>query len=206
MTTKQRLLLFLYSNKNIAGSALALLGLVLFFAGIISAFWYLIVPGLYAIGWLVAPQSEDVTLRLQQQMSAEEIRQQLNELSQLAKRKLPKELSTTVESIKTTILEILPFIADASLGNKDVYTVRETALTYLPNTLQNYFNLPPAYANYHPIRDGKSARQLLEEQLTLLDKEMKEIAVDLHQADSQQLLAHGRFLRDRFQESESWLT
>ncbi|MEZ4518057.1 MAG: hypothetical protein R3C44_14970 [Chloroflexota bacterium] len=206
MTTKQRVLMFVYSNRNIWGAALALVGLLLYFTGIIDRFWYLIVPGLYAIGWLIAPQSEAVDLQLRQEMSADEIRHQLDELSRVARKKLPKDLAAQVDSIKNTIIGMLPLLVNANPADKDVYTVRETALHYLPDTLQNYLNLPSAYANYHPIKDGKTAKQLLSEQLALLDEEMKEIAVDLNKADSQKLLAHGRFLRDRFQESESWLT
>lgn len=198
--------MFVYSNKNIAGCALALIGLLLYFTGIIDRFWYLIVPGLYAIGWLIAPQSPAVDVQMRQEMSADEIRQQLNELSKIAKRKLPKDLAAQVESIKATIIDMLPLLVNAGPSDRDVFAVRQTALQYLPDTLQNYLNLPPAYANYHPIKDGKTARQLLSEQLAMLDEEMKEIAVDLNKSDSQKLLAHGRFLRDRFQESESWLT
>ena len=65
---------------------------------------------------------------------------------------------------------------------------------YLPTALQNYLSLPPAFANLHPVRDGKTARQLLNEQLDILDPEMKEIVVDISANDTQKLLAHGRFL------------
>lgn len=45
---KLRLLLTLYSNGNIAGCALALLGPVLLFAGVIGPGWLFITAGLYA--------------------------------------------------------------------------------------------------------------------------------------------------------------
>jgi len=48
MTRKQRILLFLYSTPNIVGSLLGILGLALFFFGVIGRFWLLIVVGLYA--------------------------------------------------------------------------------------------------------------------------------------------------------------
>ena len=49
-----RLLLFVYSNGNIAGSVLALLGPALLFGGVVREGWLLITAGLYAAGFLLA--------------------------------------------------------------------------------------------------------------------------------------------------------
>jgi hypothetical protein len=206
MTTKQRLLLFLYSNKNIVGCLLALAGLALYFTGIIDRFWYLIVPGLYAVGWLITPGNPAFDLRLRQEMSAEEIRDRLNELERVARKRLPKESAAHVSSIKQTIEEILPAITNLDSPDQSIFALRQTVMQYLPDTIQNYLALPPAYANVHPVKEGKTAKQLLEEQLRLLDEEMKAIAIDINKADTQRLLAHGRFLEERFQTAESWLT
>lgn len=62
---KRRLLLFLYSTPHIVGSVLGLLGLGLFFAGIIKSYWYFIVAGLYVIGVLATPKSPTYELRLE---------------------------------------------------------------------------------------------------------------------------------------------
>jgi hypothetical protein len=58
------------------------------------------------------------------------------------------------------------------------------------NICSSVLNLPRAYANAQPIKDGKTARQLLVGQLDILDREYK--------SDSQRLMAHGRFLQDTF--------
>lgn len=68
-------------------------------------------------------------------------------------------------------------------------------------TSQGYMNLPKAYANLQPVKDGKTAKQLLVEQLTLLDIEMKEVVQEVYRNDTQKLIAHGRFLQDKFQKS-----
>ncbi|HES75464.1 MAG TPA: hypothetical protein ENO09_00500, partial [bacterium] len=44
---------WLYSNGNLLGSALALLGLGLYFSGLIGGDWWWIVPGLYLAGFLI---------------------------------------------------------------------------------------------------------------------------------------------------------
>lgn len=197
--TSQQLWLYLYSTKNIVGSVLGILGILLFFAGIINSFWFLIVIGLYAIGVLVAPANAHFDLSLRQQLSVDELRAELDQLVRTVQKKLPSELFAKVESIRQSILSILPFIADVNAADHDTFVIRKTALEYLPETLQNYLNLPPAFANLHPVRNGKTARQLLGEQLDLLDQQMKEVVVDYAKNDTQKLLAHGRFLQSKFQ-------
>jgi hypothetical protein len=210
MGANQRLLLFLYSNGNIAGSALGILGLILFFIISVmlggSALLLLIVPALYAIGWLAAEMlgSPAAELRVRQQLTAEEIRDQLEALVRSIRKQVPREILAKVESIKDSILEILPNIVDITSADRDIYTIRQTALDYLPETMENYLKLPPAFRTLHPIKDGKTAKQLLLEQLDVLDREMQQIVVDFYRNDSQKLMAHGRFLESRFHETDIW--
>ncbi len=207
MSTRQRLLFFVYSDANIAGAALGILGVGLFFAFGQSLLLLASVPGLYAVGWVALwlLQSPMAVLRLQQQLSADEIAAGLEELVRSAGYKLPPEARTRVESIKNSILEILPHVADLNSADYNIYTIRQTALDYLPETLENYLKLPRAYAGLHPIREGKTAQQLLVEQLDLLDRQMKEIVQDLVNSDTQQLIAHGRFLEDKFRQAEQFV-
>ena len=62
LTFSQRLMLYLYSANNIAGCVLAIGGLVLFFGGVIHAYWWAIVAGLYGVGttsgWTSVPAGE----------------------------------------------------------------------------------------------------------------------------------------------------
>lgn len=75
-------------------------------------------------------------------------------------------------------------------------------MEYLPTALRNYFSLPAQFANFYPLRNGKTARQLLGEQLDILDREMKAIVADYAVNDMQKLLAHGRFLEQKFHQDE----
>jgi hypothetical protein len=204
MTTRQRILLYLYGTPNIVGSALGILGLLLFFGGLINRFWLLIVLGLYGIGALATPRSPTYDLRLRNQLTAEEIREELENLVRSIRKRVPKDILAKVESIKNSILEILPSIVDVNSSDYDIYTIRQTALDYLPETLGNYLSLPPAFRNLHPVRDGKTAKQLLSEQLDLLDQQMKEIAQDFYRNDTQRLMAHGRFLEQKFRKTALW--
>jgi hypothetical protein len=196
--------LFLYSTPNLVGSALGILGLLMFFSGLIGSYWLLIVVGLYGIGVLATPKSPRYQLELHNQLTKDEIRDELEGLVRNIRKRVPKEIFEKVESIKDSILDILLHIVDLGSSDYSVYTIRQTALVYLPETLQNYINLPRAYANLHPVKDGKTAKQLLSEQLDVLDREMKDIAQDFYRDDTQRLLAHGRFLEEKFHKAETW--
>ena len=184
---------FLYGNRNITGSLLGLVGLGLFFAGLAPHFWYIIVPGLYGIGYLAAPGASRVDLSLGAELSQDEITSRLSALVSTVKRRAEVDVYALVSSIRESIVALLPHSQDQNL-----YVVRQTALDYLPATLSGYLNLPPMFRRMHPVKDGKTAHALLIEQLTLLDQKMKEALVSLHENDTQALLVNGRFLQERF--------
>ena len=198
MSNRQRILLYLYSNKNLVGSVLGLAGLLMYFTGVIDRFWLLIVVGLYFIGVLATPRNPIYQLKLKNQITADEIRSELDDLIRKIRGKVPDIAFQKVESIKSSIMDILPYITDVESADYNVFTIRRTALDYLPETLENYLNLPPAYRNIHPVKDGKTAKQILIEQLDILDKEMKEISEYFYRDDTQKLLVHSRFLEEKF--------
>lgn len=136
------------------------------------------------------------------QISAEDIRLSLSQLRGKVRKRVPTEVFSVVNSICESILLLLPQIEDINSGEPHIYSVRRTALSYLPESLENYLKLPTSHARFHVIRDGKTATDILLDQLTLLDKEMKEFVDGFRQNNVQKLLAHGRFLSSRFRESE----
>jgi hypothetical protein len=205
MDNRQRLLLYVYSTPNIVGSLLGILGLGMFFLGLINQFWLLIVIGLYGIGVLATPRGTVYDLNLRSQLTADDIRSELDDLIRKIQGKVPKDVFDLVQSIKASIIEVLPQIADLSGGDYNIFTIRQTALDYLPASLQNYLNLPPAYANLHPVKDGKTSKQLLLEQLSLLDQEMKDVAQAVFANDTQKLMVQGQFLKEKFQKPVSMI-
>src|SRR5262249_8238168 len=122
------------------------------------------------------------------------ILQQLDRLVAQARPELPDELVAYLYSVRCSIAHALPWLVHGPSHEADLYPVRETVRRYLPDTLTHYFALPLALRAGHAGKDGKTARQLLEEQLALLDEEMRQIASRAASPDVQALRANGRFL------------
>ncbi len=197
--SRTQLLLFLYSNKNLAGSALALAGLGVHFIGLMGPLWLPIVAGLYGIGYLSVPNKRDYDLTLGSELRAQEIGTKLSEFIERISNQVEPDVLERVKHIRDSIATLLPrLLQQESVGDKSLYTVRQTAVEYLPATIGNYVRLPVAFRRLHAVRDGKTAKQILLEQLDLLDQKMKEIVASVAENDTQALLVNGRFLEEKF--------
>jgi hypothetical protein len=196
----RRTTVYLYSTKNLVGSALALVGLVLFFTGVVAALWPVVVVGLYIVGVLLAPGNK--TYDLHSGWDPGDVRKALGEQMKTIGGRVPDEVVAKVSSIQDTILTLLPRVERLPAGSEDLFIVQRTALEYLPTALEAYLNLPKAYATLKPVENGKTASQVLLDQLTLLEGKMSEISDDIARNDSDRLLANGRFLAEKFGRSE----
>ncbi len=197
----KRILYFLYGMPNIVGSALGLVGLGLYFTGIINDYWYLIVLALYLAGVFAIPNPERYRFSFDRMGDANEIKSSLRNLLDTLKKRVANEIVVKIEQIVEHIISVLPSLQDYNDSASAVYTIRETALSYLPQTMENYLKLPRAYASFHPHKNGKTAKDLLLEQLNILEREMQDIVIDIHKNDIDNIEAHGRFLREKFQRS-----
>jgi len=189
---------YLYSGKNIVGCTLALFGLLLFFTGVVtSLFWPFIVIAMYGIGALLAPGPTKLELA-GTSFDPDSIRRSLQQQLSKANGKLSPQLQQKLQGIADTIQGILPHYADFPAGSPDLFVVGRTATDYLPSALQAYLNLPRAYATLHKMPNGKTADQVLSDQLDLLATKMDDVADAVHKKDSDALLANGRFLEEKF--------
>jgi hypothetical protein len=203
-----RLQLFLYSTGNIAGCLLALGGLGLFFAGVIHAYWWVIVAGLYGVGVLVWPESHLAQTAERTELSLDLLAQQMRNLVDSVAQGLPKESLDYLRSIQATLSELLPRLKQLRergiLSGKDSFTVVETVRRYLPDTLGAYLRLPKFYAHMQPLSDGRTASQTLIDQLRLLDTSLKDIAKNAFAGDAERLVVNGQFLQTRFSEKQAF--
>lgn len=195
-TFSRRARRYLGSRKNIAGCFLALVGLALYFFGVIGAIWPFVVVALYAIGAILAPAAPRYDLA--GTFDPDEIRAGVGRVQRMAQGKLPLEAMTKVQAILTSITDLLPVAGTFPAGSQDLFVIQRMATDYLPATLQPYLALPPDYARTRPLASGRTALQELLEQLEVLDSKMDEITDAVHQQDRDRLLANGRFLEERF--------
>ncbi|MFM2053265.1 MAG: hypothetical protein RL456_1302 [Pseudomonadota bacterium] len=199
-TVRLRGLFWLYSNRHIAGSLLACVGPALLFGGVIRDGWLWITAGLYAIGALLAPSPRHLERRIADALTLDGMLVRLDALIAEARPILDDPARGHLDGIRASVRDVLPRLMADTDGvlQEASYTVRETVARYLPETLANYAALPPAFRIAHPIREGRTARQLLGEQLALLDARLRETVGLIARDDAQALLSNGQFLRDRF--------
>ena len=126
------------------------------------------------------------------------VKQALDTQVRMITGKVPPEVMAKVLMIRQIILGILPRSGNLPPGSPELFIIERTATNYLPSSLQAYLDLPRGYATRHPVQDGKTSKDVLLDQLTLLETKMNEVASDVIRNDSDRLLAHGRFLQERF--------
>ena len=73
-----------------------------------------------------------------------------------------------------------------------------TATDYLPEAVGGYLRLPRQFADNRPVDRGKSSLMVLIDQLDLLAATMDKIFDAVCRADADALVAHGRFLSEKF--------
>jgi hypothetical protein len=202
----RRIAEYLYSWKNIAGCVLALVGLGLHFSGLIDGLqWLPITVGLYLIGALLVPGEKQVGLDLDQAASPSDVRKALDNLLSSIQGRVPADIYARVASIQSSILVTLGngnggganAAANSMVSDPNVYLIRQTALSYLPEALNGYLALPSMYRD-RSLAGHKSAHDTLLDQLNLMDQKMHEVADAMVAHDTDRLEAHGRFLAEKF--------
>lgn len=201
---KLRLQLFLYGNANITGCALALLGPLLLVLGVIGPGWLLITAGLYVagsvLGW--ARHAPEIERRIEDSLTVEQTLERLDSIVDGVRPHLGPEMNEHLASVRCSVSEVLPRLTGLVGHDANLFTVRETVLRYLPETLANYVALPPAFRTTHVLKEGKTARQLLADQLALLDAKMREVVANVAASNARALLANGRFLEEKFKQRD----
>lgn len=193
-----RLLLFLYGGGNLAGSALALAGLGLFFGGVIDDWWFLIVTGLYLVGYLVVPANHGLERQAQQEATQANLAASVENLLRETRSKLPREAIECLQGIEQTVTALAPKLADGGMAMDAAASLINAVTRDLPETVRNYARLPAAFASLHAVDNGKTCKQLLLEQLDLLDAQLRKIAENVYKDDAEALVVNGKFLKEKF--------
>jgi ABC-type nickel/cobalt efflux system permease component RcnA len=116
----------------------------------------------------------------------------------IRKPELPIDVQVKVEQIRRKVDVLLGYAERFPPFSKDLFLVKQTAVEYLPRTIEAYLAMPPHAAERPLTADGKTPHQELKAQLDLLDAKLDQIAQDLQRQDMERLLANRRFLEERF--------
>jgi hypothetical protein len=153
---------------------------------------------LYAIGALVVPNRARVDPIVLGKVDGEDVRKELAEVERVVRGKVHPSVEQRVHLIANTIRDTLPRADALGPGSAQAHSLVQTATDYLPEALGTYLKLPRAYAEQQTVSDGKTSLQLLCDQLDLLGARMHEVFTAVCQSDADALVAHGRFLKEKF--------
>jgi hypothetical protein len=195
-----RILRYLTSRKNLAGSALGLVGVGLALAGVVSGVLPTIgvVAGLYAAGALVMPEPKSTFAPGDEEsVDTGAISKALRRLSGVVS-SAPPDITAKTQGIIGQLQELLPRIADKPASSDEAYVISRMASNYLPDTLDAYLRLPRTYAETEKLAGGQTAHQMVAAQLDLLTQKVTEVTNAILKGDSDALAAQGRFLAERF--------
>ena len=212
---------FLSSPANLMGLGLASLALLARWAGIIDAFWLLIVAGSYGLGWqigrLAFPRDQHgldvgepwVSPVARTTAEREDIDESLNRLMRIVTENRGGLFDAALQrSITELCAQVRSLIErmEASTGfisARDAHSAKRIALDYLPGLIETFIAIPREFAVKKTLADGKTARELLRENLVVLQHKTAEMADDLAAQDARSFLNHAGFLKNKFGQPSS---
>jgi hypothetical protein len=122
----------------------------------------------------------------------------LDEIDALVAGTVPAAVEARVQRITATLRETLPRLGQLGLGSTMAHDAIRTVTSYLPEALGAYMRLPRSFADRRAVSGGKTPLLVLCDQLDLLATEMDQVFVAVCRSDADALVAHGRFLAEKF--------
>jgi hypothetical protein len=118
--------------------------------------------------------------------------------AKVAQGRVPELVASRVHRVSATARDVVPALDRLGAGSRDAHAVMATVTSYLPEALDGYLRLPRAYADRRPVDGAKTSLMVLVDQLDLLAVTMDKILDAVYRADAEALVAHGRFLAEKF--------
>jgi hypothetical protein len=110
---------------------------------------------------------------------------------------VPAVVASRVGRVVRTVRDTIPRLGNLA-GSAQAYSVMATATDYLPEAIGGYLRLPRQWADTRPVDRGKTSLMILIDQLDLLAATMDKVFDAVNRADAAALIAHGRFLQEKF--------
>jgi hypothetical protein len=191
---------FLGSPAHLVGTLFAIFAILLLDGGLTGgAVGVALIPLMYVTGFAVVARRRFVGAAIGPfaAKDAPRVRAQLDEMIATIRMRVSDDVYRRVVMIRDAIVFTLDRAGEESEADPNVYLVRQTARTYLPEALAAYLALPRDYAERQPVEGGMTSHDLLLQQLYLMDLKTRQVAEYVLQRDSRQLVKHGRFVADR---------
>ncbi len=116
----------------------------------------------------------------------------------VARGAVPAPVASRVGRVTRTVRDTIPRLSNLGAGSPQAYNVMATATDYLPEAIGGYLRLPRQWADSRPVDRGKTSLMILIDQLDLLAATMDKVFDAVCRADAAALVAHGRFLAEKF--------
>jgi hypothetical protein len=111
---------------------------------------------------------------------------------------VPAPVASRVRRVERVVRDTIPRLPSLGAGSPQAYSVMATATDYLPEAVGGYLRLPRQFADTRPVDHGKSSLMVLIDQLDLLASTMDKVFDAVCRDDAAALVAHGRFLAEKF--------
>lgn len=195
---------FLFSNKNMVGMGLAIITIILALFGVLKSYWMVVMLLSYILGYIATPKEKEIKFY---HVKGENTDDYMGFVSKLQNRmqvsnKMPQEAKALMSTLAGNATELLQFIKDNDTVDEyseDINSFKNIFDTYLPKLVNQYEKLPSSYANSVKTSQGKTAKDMLLEQLTLVNQKIIEIAHGMYENDLTALKVNGRFLKEKFE-------
>jgi hypothetical protein len=112
--------------------------------------------------------------------------------------RVPAAVEARVARVASRVSDCIPRLSQLGPMNAQAHAVLRTATSYLPEAVAGYLRLPRDFADRRPVQNGKTSLVVLCDQLDLLAAKMDEVFDAVCRADADALIAHGRFLAEKF--------
>jgi len=143
-------------------------------------------------------RSPEPTVVLPHVPTGPELLTQVDSIGPQIQGRVPSMVQARVERIQATLRDTIPRLDQLGAGSRDAHSVMATVTSYLPEALGSYLRLPRSFADRRPIEGGKTALLVLIDQLDLLSATMDQIFDAVCRSDAEALVAHGKFLEEKF--------
>lgn len=111
---------------------------------------------------------------------------------------VPAPVASRVGRVVRVVRDAVPRLERLGAGSEQAYLVMATATDYLPEAVGGYLRLPREWANSRPVDNGRTSLMVLIDQLDLLGRTMDQVLDAVNRSDAAALVAHGRFLTEKF--------